>query len=258
MYNHARTLLVNLKGSSDIFSDVPGDEPIPEQYRQLELPTYLDTFRSRLFGARPDRAMLNYRAAQILTMISTTELQTHILALDSRITYTTQNLFLNSVFEPYVQRYAGNNALTLRGKPISPDAAGVCKYDFRVEVVGGNAVVRRITWPKTEETTVLTITDGLSQNIRLPYSDYTFCVNSDTAASWVIRGYLRPTSSLSVLAEGFKTIGEPNLLQLFGTSQEEPYRTFQQCWENHPELSYRLGGLVLAIIYRTEELRNGR
>lgn len=257
MYNHARTLLINLDGSTDIFSNVPGDEPIPAQYRQLNLPTYLDTFRTRLFGAKPDRAMLNYRAAQLLTMISTTKLQDHVLALDNRITYGVPRLALNSTFEPYIQRYAGNNRLTLKGKPSSPDASGVCKYDFRIEVIGGNAVVKRITWPETEETTELVITDGLSQVVRLPYSDYSFCVSSNNPAAWVIRGYLRPTSRLSDIAASFEKIGEPNLLQLFGTTQEEPYRTFKQCWENHPDLAYRLGGIVLAVIYRTEELRNG-
>lgn len=257
MYNQARTLLVNLNGSSDIFSDVPGDEPIPSAYRQLELPTYLDVFRARLFGAKPDRAMLNYRTAQLLSLIETTDLQSHVLALDSRITYSLPNLFLNSIFEPYVNKYAGNNTLTLRGKASSPDATGVCKYDFRVNVVGGNIEVRRITWPETQETTPLVITDNLSQTIRLPYSDYTVCVSSTNPASWVIRGYLRPTVSLATLAQSFQTVGEPNLLQLFGVVDAEPYRTFKQCWQNHPDFAYRLGGIVLAVIYRTEELRNG-
>lgn len=257
MYNHARTLLVNLDGSSDIFADVPGDEPIPEQYRQLELPTYLDVFRSRLFGAKPDRAMLNYRTAQLLTLVSSTELQSHITALDPRITYELADLYLNSTFEPYVHRYSGNNSLVLKGRPSSPDSSGVCKYDFRIESVGGNVIVNRITWPQAQETTALVINDGLSQPIRLPYSNYNFCLSSTNPAAWVLRGYLRPTVSLFELANGFKTIGEPNLLQLFGTDDKEPYRTFKQCWERHPDFAYQLGGIVLAIIYRTEELRNG-
>ena len=66
MFNHARTLLMNLSGDAgDLYiSDYPGDEMIPADYRAVALPTYLQVVRSRLFGVTPDRAMLNYRVAQ--------------------------------------------------------------------------------------------------------------------------------------------------------------------------------------------------
>ena len=52
-------------------------------------------------------------------------------------------------------------------------------------------------------------------------------------------------------------VGEPVLLQLFGVSPVEPYKTFHNCFLNHPELAYQLGGLLLALVYRTAELPQG-
>ena len=106
---------------------------------------------------------------------------------------------------------------------------------------------------------LLDLTDGLSPYFALPLSGYKFCVNTtDEAVSWRIQGYLRPQNSLSEIEKGLHSIGEPYLLQLFGTSSAEPYATFRNCWEKHPEFAYRLGGIVLAMIYRTEEIYNGR
>ena len=56
MFNHARTLLLNIDGGPGYFPECPGEELIPGGYEKLELPTYLDVFRSRFFGADPDRA----------------------------------------------------------------------------------------------------------------------------------------------------------------------------------------------------------
>jgi hypothetical protein len=89
-------------------------------------------------------------------------------------------------------------------------------------------------------------------------SGYKFRINSqETDLKWRVEGFLRPTSDLYSIEEGLRSVGEPYLLQLFGVSNEEPYLTFRNCWERHPEFAYRLGGLVLAMIYRTEEIMNG-
>ena len=66
MYNHARTLLMNLSGTDEVFPEYPGDELIPAEFQKLELTTAISALRSRLFGASPDRAMLNYRTNQYL------------------------------------------------------------------------------------------------------------------------------------------------------------------------------------------------
>ena len=264
MFNHARTLLLNTDGGPGYFPECPGEELIPGGYEKLELPTYLDVFRSRFFGADPDRAMLNYRSWQLLQLVEATELQSHILALDPRITYdlNVNKLALQNTFLPKVIPQGGTSSqtLTLAGTPIKPDASGKSTFDYQISILEEEIIkVQRLTFPLIDEQHLITLTDGLSQYFTLPLSGYRFCVNTtDPAISWRIQGYLRPQNSLSEIEKGFRSIGEPYLLQLFGTSSDEPYATFRNCWEKHPEFAYRLGSIVLAMIYRTEEIYNGR
>lgn len=265
MYNHARTLLMNIKGGTRVFGNYPGDELIPDTYRQLELPTYLDVFRMRFFGAMPDRTMLNYRVAQLMTLIESTELQSHVLALDSRLTYPSSatKLFDPATFSPVVQlmtpKLDPSAVLTLLGSAISPDASGICQYQYDITKGVTNFVdIVRKTVPPVTASKQYTFTDGLSSVIELPLSGYKFRHNTTTTGvTWRVSGFLRPANNLLTIEQGLRSIGEPYLLQLFGVSDEEPYLTFRNCWNKHPEFAYRLGGLVLAMIYRTEEIRNG-
>jgi hypothetical protein len=242
MYNYGRTLLLNLTGNDRYFANVPGDELIPSAYSQLELPNYLRNLRSVLLGATPDRAMLNYRAAQLLELIAATELQQYILELDPRITYSSYQLQL---------------AAPVTFQATSPDASGVSGYDYRVAVDGVNINIQRLTTPVETAQHVLSFTSGLSPPYSLPGSDYTVRVNTaDLAGGWTVRGYLRPTVTLNELASEIQNLSEATFFQLFGVTDVEPYLTFKNCWNNHPELAYQLGGLVLAMLYRTQELVN--
>jgi hypothetical protein len=51
-------------------------------------------------------------------------------------------------------------------------------------------------------------------------------------------------------------LGEPVFLELFGAAPVEPYATFKNLWFDHPSAAHRLGGLLLALIYRTDAVRN--
>lgn len=262
MFNHARTLLMNTNGEDRIYASYPGDELIPVRFNKLNLPTYIKVIRTRLFGVSPDRVMLNYRVAQLLHLIEATNLHTHILALDSRITYNSKSnqMVLASTFEPVVTQYGGNSMdiLTLIGSAISPDASGQTAYNYQVTIDGVNINIQRVTPPTVTVQNLLNFTASLSDVYLLPYSDYKIRVNSvNPLAAWTIRGFLRPTTALSAIEQSLRSIGEPYLLQLFGVIDEEPYLTFKNCWNGHPDFAHRLGGLVLALVYRTEELRNG-
>jgi hypothetical protein len=48
------------------------------------------------------------------------------------------------------------------------------------------------------------------------------------------------------------------LVELFGLSRSEPWNTFRELWRRHQETPYQLGGALLALIYRTEEVRRGQ
>lgn len=263
MYNHARTLLLNQSGVGGSQLIYPGDELIPEDFRPVALPTYLQIVRARLFGVSPDRMMLNYRSSQLLRLIAATELQSHVEALDSRITYQafSRQLLNDSLFRPTVTSWKANagSAIYLNGTDIAPDASGRCEYSYLVSVSSGDLIVQRTVVPEATTATELVFTNGLSQEIGLPYSDYAVKVNDlSEGASWRIQGHYRPAQSLHAIDESLRSIGQDNVLQLFGVAPAEPYLTFYNCWQDHPEFAYRLGGIVMAYIYRTEDIRNGR
>jgi hypothetical protein len=266
MFNHARTLLMNLSGDTgDLYiSDYPGDEMIPAGYRAVALPTYLQVVRSRLFGVTPDRAMLNYRVAQLLQLIEATELQSHILALDSRITYSSypRQLALDSTFQPTVRRFGGlpTDILSVIGNATRPDFSGKAYYNYQVTVVDESTLgVQRLTFPLAYAEYELTYSQELSPQYALPFSDYKVQITRpSTNLTWNVRGCMRPQLSLDAIDTNLRSIGEPYLLQLFGAAPVEPFTTFRNCWKNHPEFAYRLGGIVLALIYRTEEIYRGK
>tara|TARA_R110000824_G_scaffold25456_3_gene88696 strand:+ start:10682 stop:11473 length:792 start_codon:yes stop_codon:yes gene_type:complete len=262
MYNYGRTLLLNLAGKDSYFSGIPGDELIPAEYVPVIFPSYLSSIRNILFGAKPDRAMLNYRAAQLLGMISSTELQQYVEELDPRITYSSYQLQLAQplTFSPTVTQYGEKDLskiLTVVGNSNSPDSTGVSGYDYRVTVDGVNLVIDRLASPTSSTQHVLSFTAGLSEPYSLTGTGYSVRVNTSTLdGGWSVRGFLRPTRTLPDLDQSLRSLGEPTFLQLFGVADIEPYVTFKNCWKNHPEFAYRLGGLVLASIYRTRELSN--
>jgi hypothetical protein len=265
MFNHARTLLMNISGEPGYIPYYPGDELIPQEYRPVQLPAWLDVFRMRFFGANPDRALLNYRVAEIMQTIAATELQSYVLELDPRITYSSypQQLALPETFQPRLYRYSGNSndILTIVGSPARPDSTGRSGYSYVVNIddIGQPSInIERQSFPAIETEQVFSLTNGLSPEFDLPYSGYRIRVNTvNPQAAWTIRGFLRPQTTLAEIDQTLHSVGEPYLLQLLGVSNAEPYKTFRNCWYRHPELPYRLGGIALAMIYRTEELRNG-
>lgn len=257
MINHARTLLLNLDGATGYMDNCPGEELIAADYKAIALPTYLNIVRNRLFGANPDRTMLNYRAAQLLRLIQATELQQHILELDSRITYTNRPLIANTAFSPVISQYRGalTDRLYLTGNPLDPDDSGICYYAYDVQLDASHFVINRQSFPITKELIPYTFTAGETQPVDLPFSGYKVHTNTvSTQAAWTIRGNLRPGRSLTSIEQNLRSIGEPELIRLFGTTDVEPYTTFKNCWEKHTDFAYRLGGIILAYIYRSHQI----
>lgn len=259
MFNHVRNLLMNINGDSSCFEDVPGDQLIPEDYKQVKLPTYLNVVRSRLFGASPDRAMLNYRVNQLLQLVESTDLNSYVLEKDPRLTYTVSNFFDDTWFKPQLIEITDNSdegSFTVIGKGTSPDKSGISRYRYYIEADSSSITVRRLNWPTRETTETLVFESNLSEPVELPYSGYSVRVRlNNLPATCTVNGFLRPSANLLDIADSTYTIGEPYLLQLFGLG-EEPYATFKNCWSNHPDFAYRLSGLVLALAYRTDEVRN--
>lgn len=74
-------------------------------------------------------------------------------------------------------------------------------------------------------------------------------------AQWYVILRANPTPAILDIIPALTSLGETTFLDLFGLDNREPYVTFKNLWLDHPLPAYRLAGLVLAVIYRTEELR---
>lgn len=77
-------------------------------------------------------------------------------------------------------------------------------------------------------------------------------------ARWFVVAKAVPRPIITTLMPTLELLGEPVFLELFGVADEEPYATFKNLWFDHYSPVYRLAGLTLAIIYRTEELRRNK
>lgn len=76
-------------------------------------------------------------------------------------------------------------------------------------------------------------------------------------AAWRISARANPTPAILTVLPNLEFLGEPLYLELFGVKPAEPYATFLNLWENHPLPAYRLSGIVLAFVYRLNELLRG-
>jgi len=258
MFNHARTLLLNISGANNPGSTYLGEELVPENYAAITLPSYVENVRRQIFGAAPDRAMLNYRIRQLLTLIANTDLQEYVTELDSRVTYTLgeDNTFAqHGAWEPVLSQYGGtlDDVVTITGTPERPDFTGKMFYQFNIDILSPTVVqIARQTPPTKSENLALSLTSGLSDSYPLYYTGHAVRLNTiNTGAAWTVSGYLRPQLSMAAIVTQLESVGDDNLTELFGTADSEPWNTFRNTWYNHPELPYRLSGLVLAMIYRT-------
>ena len=261
MINHARTLLLNRDSSLFPGYDFPGEHVVPDDYKALELPGYLNRARSVLFGGNPDRAMLNYRLNQFMQLLHATEYTKYITNLDSRITYldpARRELFSDDLFTPVANQLAGATAdVYLQGEQEAPDAHGRLHQLFDMEITGATTVRVKQYAPQQKTTDYdVTFSGGLSNRIPLGSSGWGVLLgSSQVGAKWQFNFYMRPSWSLGQVAIPFRSIGEPTLNGLFGITNEEPYKTFRNLWYTHLDTPLALTGLLLAVIYRTEEVR---
>jgi hypothetical protein len=262
MFNHARTLLLNISGSNSPDVSYLGEELVPADYEAVTFPSFIENVRRPIFGADPDRAMLNYRIRQLLISIDDTDLQQYIIDLDNRITYTLgedTTFAKHETWAPVITRYGGteDDIATVGGNSERPDFTGRMFYQFNVSIPSSVLIqIYRETPPLKSQNLDLALTSGLSAPYDLFYTGHTVYVNTtNTDAAWSISGYLRPQISLAEIAAQLDSVGDDVLTELFGTKRIEPWNTFRNLWYDHPELPYKMGGLILALIYRTDAVR---
>jgi hypothetical protein len=263
MLNHARTLLLNIDGDNNPGPTFFGEEAVPGDFRVLELPSFLVAIRQQLFGSSPDRSMMNYRLWQFLRVLHATEdLAQYVTAFDPRITYVDSqrtDLFDQESFQPEITQLTGAQAtLSPQDGPASPDIRGRVYHQYLVEIITSATVrVTQSTVPVKQEIVPYTFTDGLSSRVDLFDSGWGVLLGTNSAGtSWKFTVRNRPTFDLGQLVVMLGRIGEPVLLELFGLAPDEPFKTFKNLWEENDEIPFKLGGLLLALITRTDEVRS--
>lgn len=137
MINHGRSLLLNVSGSR-YQPQYLGEEYIPPDFVSVSLPSYLQTARRILFGARPDRVFLNYRVRDLLHSIHETELAEYLYALDSRVTYWPEPdpVFFNQRKYARIEQIAGpyGARLFMYGRLNADNATGSAYREYTVRV----------------------------------------------------------------------------------------------------------------------------
>ncbi len=257
MINHTRTLLMNIDGHLPVPDWAKGEELVDPGYRAVNVPTFVDEVRSRLFGSDPDRAMLNYRLAQYMPMLHATELVSYVTRMDRRITYVntvrtdlTASDFFTPVVEPIV---VGTTQITVIGQPPVPDITGKMRHEYVVELLDAstaNVVERAPHYNVTQ----FTLT---GESLPLGKSGYfvTLAGTHTPGTSYRVSFNARPTWELGDIVETFNEIGEPTLLGLFGLGRVAPYETYRNLFYTRRELPYRLGAVLMAVAQRTDEAR---
>lgn len=262
MINHARTLLLNMPGR-DSSRENPGEEYIPPDFAPVVLPSYLVSARRLLLGTAPDRYFLNFRAHELMRYLHETELADYVYRLDPRVTYwpetTTPLLDKDSRISVAQALGPTDTKLFFNGRPGADNSRGRCLYDFVVSVVteGGNTVVRAEQVGGHAAETVVAPGSNLSEFLPLGPTGVQVRVSKPTPGSrWTVTTLAKPAPAISTVLPALELIGEPTLLELFGVlTTTEPYATFRNLWTDNRNPVYRLGGFVLAMIYRTDEVR---
>lgn len=248
MINHFRTLLLNRSAPS--YLSRHGEEYIPEEFSRLEnLPSYIQGIRTVLFGPSSDWLFENYRVRQYMSVLHSTELEEFVTALDSRITYDPWNPeFFSGVFGPRINKHG----LRLVGSLPPPDDSGQCIFRWKITLTGPTtADVEQIT-PKYPVREVEYKTTPIAPGLWMQ-------TDETPGTNWTVEYFRRPERSLGEIVAALKSGTAQYWNDLFGVgsprAETEPFKTFRNLWLNHPELPYKLGGLLLALVYATEARR---
>lgn len=265
MINHVRTVLMN-HGRDGYAHTHPGEEYVPALFHPKVLPSPLSLAYQVLFGTATDRTFLNYRMWQVMNLLHSTELESHVYRLDPRVTYwpSRRTDFFDKMFYHESEQVAGPEAcpITVGGFHHADEGAGTCEQGWRLEITsltsGEELVqVQRLRPPFNIAQVFFDPAMDLSEPVKLGGTGLTVRFrNGPIGTAWVIRSYGRPQSDLSqVMERMIATLGESGIGFIFGDEQTEPLLTYRNIWNAHPLSAYKYSALLLALSYRFEQVQ---
>lgn len=260
MLNHARTLLLNL-ASSAVPVDTIGYELIDDTFVPVEYSGPLAKVRQVLFGTTPDIALLTYRTTQYLALLHGSPLEEYLRSLDSRISYLPLRDSFLALPPTRAELVSGSLGGTcdLIGRLEPPDVTGRMHHTYDVAVtVPGIVTVADRQPPFQIREFELTLTAGRTNTFPIGLSGLSAALNRIDEQAWVVSGYSRPQQDLVDIVAALGQIGEATLAAVFEPATAEPYKTFQNLWQQKKEIPLKLGGLLTAFLGRCEERRRNR
>lgn len=272
MINHARTLLMNIDGSSG-FLGTPGDEIIDPDFRSRVMSGSMQAIRRVLFGVSPSRNMLNYRCRELLGLIHGTAMEEYITDMDRRVTYDFKDDQLFSRISPAIVNTGGHNhTLTIGGSTTFAGSQGLIESEIETQrdaegvygmysrvwnvISGGNDI--RFTHTAEDGTGYAGTSASGTLSIELsPSGVMASHDDAPSSTAWTVTILSRPTEEMGTLVTALDNIGENYLLDLFEiadpVSKTEPLKSLYRIWKDHNELAYRLGAVTIALILKIDK-----
>jgi hypothetical protein len=258
LINHARTLLLNRAGDARPIPSFFGEEYVPSTFGPVDLPAELLTARSALLGSNPDDAGLNYMLWQYVRILHSTEFEDYVYNLDTRVTYLHTKTLVDFAFGPAVDN--NEDALQFTGLPALGGSDGRLQESWRIEQLTQTSY--RLTNMRTGavSTETVAVTDGVTDFMPIPgHSSYqvrVFVGVVDTG-TWYVTYTAKPLETLDPTARAGQLNNTGSAVKTTLFPAREPFVTFLKLWEKESRFAYKMSGALLALVYRTEELRLG-
>ena len=260
MINEARTLLLNRDGSSRPPPTYFLEEYVDPAFKALTLPAELQSVYETLIGGLADNAYANFRLRQYTTVLHSTEFAAYVTALDSRVTYLGDRTAVDTLFSSSsapLNAPASLIPVAFSGQPASPTGSRRVEYDWTIETLSPLLVRTSLAGTHLIRDTSIVIISGLTNPIELAGQTSLFVYLSAAAlpvgALWSATAMSKPQDDLATLVVALEKLSASVLTRLFEGG--EPYSTFKELWEKHAYIQYRLSGLLLAFVYKAEEVR---
>ena len=261
MINHVRTLLLN-RDSRQTGPGSFGYEYVPPNYSAATLPSELQRLVRCLFGSAADLAGMNYRLRQFMPFLHAAEIEAFTLMDDSRITY---DLSDDRLFrESFAPRLVNVNT-TVGVKYVIPPGAletDTGKLEYRCFCKAANDVYSVVDDPSNQILVPTTWDNGLSEPLQLPNSGG---ISIMLAGSGMTEGesfsvliYKKPKIAVADLPSQLAHILNDEVeYKLFGPGAPGRFGQFAAWWHESDQLHFRLAGVLLALAYRTDLIRQG-
>jgi hypothetical protein len=250
--NHARTLLLNR--SRDQLAGT-WDQYVDPLFIQQELPPHLTSVWTILFGAEPDREMLNWRANQYMQILHSSEYAAYVTELDSRISYRIPTK-LDADELPVVTVEASNgdaSTISVIGTPRDDPVAGRLSRHMLIRKESSTSA----SYVDLRTGQGDTVTIGPAHSPLTP-SGLSFLINGgSTNDTWEVSTMSAPSRGMIDIVRSLEAVSSSYMLTLFRPSLGDPYYSFYRLWSDSRGFTLRLTGLLLAWIYQAEKLRNG-